>query len=179
MFELEPDEKVILKVRRHWFILFVEGFIILVLAILPPGLMQIASQLFTKFASSVNTGASLSPLLSFFYFLWLLGLWVALFIKWTDYYLDCWYITPKRIIDVEQKGLFRREVIELRFEKIQDATVEISGLIPTLLNFGDIHVQTAGAGREIILKDADNPAEAKKTISLLHEKALNRVGSSL
>jgi uncharacterized membrane protein YdbT with pleckstrin-like domain len=172
LFELEPDEKIILKVRRHWFILLFHGLVIVVLATFPPGLMQIGSQLFDKVEGVRETTLNLSPLLSFIYLLWLLGLWVTLFIKWTDYYLDVWYITPKRIIDVEQKGLFSREVIELRLEKIQDTTVEVKGFIPTIFHFGNLHVQTAGAGREIILRDAHKPIRAKKTILHLHEKAL-------
>jgi uncharacterized membrane protein YdbT with pleckstrin-like domain len=103
-----------------------------------------------------------------------LVVWIAFFVLWTDYYLDVWYVTNERIIAVEQKGLFWREIIDLRYEKVQDVTVEISGIISTLLDFGDLHVQTAGVGREIILRKAAKPDEAKRIILYEHSKTLEK-----
>jgi len=107
--------------------------------------------------------------------------WTAFFVRWTNYYLDVWYITPKRIIAIDQKGLFRREVTDLRFEKIQDVTSEISGIIGTLLSFGNLHVQTAGssAEREIIIRQARNPLDAKKMILMLHSKVIDKKDGEL
>lgn len=171
MFKLDPEEKVILELRKHWFVIFFQGLFLFLVALAP----ALAVYLVVKFYPIIlefNFGGPIIYLFSFFYFIWLLVIWVIFFVEWTDYYLDVWYVTPKRIVAIDQKGLFRREVIDLRFEKVQDATVEISGLIETLLNFGDIHVQTAGAGREIKLRSAKNPHEAKRTILSRHSQAL-------
>ncbi len=173
MFKLDSDEKVVLELRKHWFVIFVQGFILSIIALLP-GILAFVVLKFFPTIKQIDFGGSLVYLFSFGYFIWLLILWLIFFLEWTDYYLDVWYVTPTRIIAIEQKGLFRRETINLRFEKVQDATVEISGIIPTFLGFGEIHVQTAGAGREIILKDAKNPHEAKKIILDLHSKILEK-----
>ena len=49
-------------------------------------------------------------------------------------------------------------------ERIQDITIDIHGIIPTLLDFGDIHVQTAGDSQEFVMKGAPNPRRLKELI---------------
>ena len=71
-------------------------------------------------------------------FLWLYG-----FLLWIDYWLDVWIVTDERVINIEQKGLFSRSVSELHFYNVQDVTTSVRGVIPTLLNYGDVEVQTA------------------------------------
>ena len=109
-------------------------------------------------------------LMSLLYSLWLLLVIIFLTVKWTKYYLDVWFITNIRLVDVEQVGLFSRKVKSLRLERVQDISVEIRGFIATMLSFGDIHVQTAGASRKIILFQAKDPYEVKKDISTVIEE---------
>jgi len=173
MLKLDKDEKIILDVRKHWFVILTDAIMMFVVALLPAIIFLVAVKYLPRL-QTVNIGNDLIYLFSFFYSIWLLGIWTAFFVRWTDYYLDVWYITSTRIVAINQKGMFRREIIDLRYEKIQDTTVELNGVIPTLLNFGTIHVQTAGDGREIILRRARNPEEAKKIILLQHAISLER-----
>lgn len=173
MFKVGPGEKIIMEVRRHWFVIFLEGLLIFLLALFPLILFYLVNRFFLV-GKEIEIGGNPIYLFSFVYFLWLLGMWTIFFIMWTEFYLDVWYITDKRIIAIDQKGLFSREVIDLRYEKVQDATVEIRGIIPTLLNYGDIQIETAGTYRDIILKQAKNPADAKREILLHHSNVLER-----
>lgn len=175
MLKLDSNEKIILEVRKHWFIIFADGFVLFLVALSPLVLFTILFKLFPQI-NEIKLGGDNVYLLSFFYSVWLLGVWIAFFIRWTDYYLDVWYITPKRIISIDQRGLFHREVIDLRFEKIQDVTSEINGIIATVLDFGDIHVQTAGSSeeREVVLKRARDPLYVKKIILGLHSAAIEK-----
>lgn len=170
--KLEPGEKLLMSVRKHWFIIFVQGLVFALLGAAPPVVVFFAFKYFPQTSEILNIGGDLNSLLLFFYFLYLLALWVAFFVAWTDYYLDVWYVTQKRIIAIDQKGLFSREIIDVRFEKVQDATIEIRGIIPTFLNFGDLHVQTAGAWREIILRGAKDPDVAKRLILNQHSEVM-------
>ena len=111
-------------------------------------------------------------LLWFFYFLWLLTTSFAFFIFWTDYVLDIWIVTNKRIIDIEQIGLFKRETSSVRLENIQDVTCNIHGLIPTILHYGEINLQTSGTEKEFILKHAASARKAKELIMRLHDQIL-------
>lgn len=178
MLKLDQNEKVILEERKHWFVIFVDGLMLFIVAIIPPIIFAILFKLLPQL-KEINLGGDEIYFLAFLYSIWLLGVWTIFFVRWTDYYLDVWYITPKRIIAINQKGLFWREVIDLRYEKIQDVTSEINGVIQTLLNFGDLHIQTAGTNRDIILKQARNPLETKKIILAHHSKVVEKTGEDL
>jgi len=81
-------------------------------------------------------------------------------------------LTNKRVVDIEQKGMFSREVSTLRLDRIQDITVGVHGLIQTFLNFGEIHVQTAGQEREFVVRGLKNPHKLKNAIRTQHDKVL-------
>lgn len=84
------------------------------------------------------------PLAFYLLFMYFFVLTILAFITWVDYWLDMWIITNERIIDIEQKGLFRHEISEFGLDKIQDVTVESPGLLATFLRYGKISVHTAG-----------------------------------
>lgn len=160
MVTLDTNEKIIGRVRRHWFVMLRATLGTFLLALLPIALWWGLGYINwdQKFSTYIK------ELMLFFYFIYLIFLWIFYFVEWTDYYLDMWLITDKRIIDIEQRGLFRREIISLRYDRIQDVTVVTNGIIQTLLGFGKIHLQTAGERRKIILKDAPAPEEVKRMI---------------
>lgn len=89
-------------------------------------------------------------------FLWLYG-----YLIWIDYYFDVWIVTTERIINIEQKGLFVRVVSELQFSRIQDVTTNVSGLIPTMLNFGDVTIQTAAEEEQFLFRQVPDPYHVK------------------
>lgn len=95
---------------------------------------------------------------------WLLLLWIALFVVWTDYYLDVLLLTNKKLIDVEQRALFSREVTSLSLERIQDITVNTEGILASLLHFGHLEIQTAGAEKKIVVRFLQNPDTIKHHI---------------
>ena len=89
---------------------------------------------------------------------------VFLYAQWVDYYLDIWIVTTHRIINIEQKGLFRRFIAEHDLDVVQDISVEEQGMLETFLGFGDIHVQTAGATQYFVFKEVPNPFEIGEEI---------------
>lgn len=91
-------------------------------------------------------------------------IWIYAFILWIDFYFDVWIITNERIVNIEQKALFIRTISELKFDKIQDTSVEIKGLIPTVLNFGNVHVQTAGNTERFLFHKVPDPQKIKGLI---------------
>ncbi len=96
---------------------------------------------------------------------------LALFLThFTDYYLDVWTVTNERIVDIVQSGLFSRTVAETRFYTIQDVTTKVSGIFPTLFNYGDISIQTAGHIEHFKMLQVPNPYKlARRIMELVDE----------
>ncbi len=162
---LDPGERIILEVRKHWFV-FLPAILAFVGGTLLPPIFYLIwnSGLVPEVVHFTLSGNALYLTL-FVYTLWVLGLWIAFFLQWTNYYLDVWYVTDKRIIDIDQKGIFHRQISNIRFDKIQDISIEVRGVIATFFNFGDIHVQTASEdSKEFFIRNAADPENAKKII---------------
>jgi uncharacterized membrane protein YdbT with pleckstrin-like domain len=172
MLHLDPEETIVIEVRKHWFVFFAHGFFLAIAAIVP-ALLYWAVEKFTGFRLPIE--GNYYMLVLFFYTLWLLFLWISFFIQWTNYYLDVWHITQKRIIDVEQKSLFHREVSSIRFDKVQDITIEVRGLLATFLDIGDVRVQTASENsKDFFMASASAPERIRKVVFAQHNKAVEK-----
>lgn len=154
-----PNEVIISVIHRHWFDI-VTHFILIFLF---TGLILGSFFILPAFA----TGSGLLDNPRFFLFIqntFLLFLWMYSFLIWIDYYFDVWIITNERVINIEQKGLFVRAVSELKFSRIQDVTSEVRGMIPTILNFGDVKVQTASEEDYFLFRQVPDPYHVKDVI---------------
>ena len=171
MILLEKDETITFTVRKHWFVFFVDIISISAFLLLPI-LVAIAFRYLNYFVTIPgNTVALASVIIA----LLLLYIWTAAFLIWTDYYLDILILTNKHIIDVDQRGLFSREISTFRLDKIQDVTAEADGIIPTLLKFGTIHIQTAGEDREFLVHGIPKPFDIRHTISKNQTRAMEKL----
>ena len=158
MLNLHENEKILMVLRKHWFelsgavaafalALVAAPLVLTFLPLLPGGMNEIITE----------------AVVNFFLSLYIMVLSVFLFYFWADYYLDMWIITTERIIDINQLGLFSREISEIPLRHVQDVTIEVHGIIETFLKFGTIRIQTAGE-REFIIHDVPDLYEAKDLI---------------
>ncbi len=169
MIQIPRDEKIILVLRKHWFVLLVESLVFVGLAV-APALALSAGAFFFK----PDLASSLTILVGGAYIIWLLALWIGFFVFWTDFYLDIWIITDKRIVDIEQQGLFSRTTSALRHENIQDSTISEGGVVASLLGFGTVKVQSAAADVQIVIPYARSPRKVKELIMHLHDTTLEK-----
>jgi len=159
-FQLEPGEKLIRAIRKHWFMLFLSLIPIGFVAWLPAFLLSLLanySHALPKETQVMVFALLDSPYTRLVYGLWLLALWSTAFNFITRYYLNEWIITSTRIIEVKQYGFFSREVSSLLLIKIQDVNVDVQGLFGTLIGFGRLQVQSAGTAEHFIMDDVPNP----------------------
>ncbi len=96
--------------------------------------------------------------------------WLFVFQSFIDYWLDLFIVTDKRILDVEQKGLFNRTVSELRLYRIQDVTAQVKGIFHTIFNYGNIYVQTAAETERFEFNDIPHPNRLTKAILEMSEE---------
>jgi membrane protein YdbS with pleckstrin-like domain len=160
-FHVQPGEKILSKIRKHWFILFRDGIGIILGGLLLPIFLIWLSATGTFPATSIAPPA----VWTFVGTMWFLIVWMVLATIWTNYYLDSWIVTDKRIIYIEQVSLFSRKITTLRMERVQDVTDEAHGVLETLLHFGTLRIQTAGASGDFtIIQGIPHPDKIRNII---------------
>lgn len=169
LLQLDFDEKIIFFLRRHWFVFFKKAINYFLLGSLPFLVYFVLKSYFPY----VLADKIIYPLLVLVASLYLLFLWISLFHAWIDYYFDLWVVTNKQIIDIEQIGLFDRRLSKQPLSRVQDIMVESKGFFPTILKFGDIYIQTAGAKERFVFHDVKNPYEVSQKINKLVRESLN------
>lgn len=143
--QLEPSETVLKTVRKHWFVIVAELFGTFLLLLLPFFLLFLIALFPNTLLLFHIELHDFAALVTFAIAAWSILTLMVGFTTWTHYYLDLWIITDRRIILVDQIGFFNRNVSIFRLERMQDIEFKVSGIIPTLLNFGTLKAQTAGA----------------------------------
>ncbi len=140
-FPLQDGEQVIQLCRRHWWFLWPRTIILVLFALVP-----LAAVIWVLSALDI-----LTDLVIFFWagaVLWLIYWAVRLFFNWYRYHNDIWVVTNQRIVDSTKPFPFKLLVSTADLVNVQDMTIEKSGIIPSLLNFGDVICETAGASAQ-------------------------------
>lgn len=142
--QLEPGEEILAMVRKHWFVITVELLGAFFMLLLPFFILFIIA-LFPGALENFNLSlANYTAIITFAVAAWSVLSIMTGFMTWTNYYLDLWIVTDRRIILIDQIHFFNRNVSILRLERMQDIEFSIKGIIPTFLNFGTLKAQTAG-----------------------------------
>jgi hypothetical protein len=160
-FELESGEHAVKEVRKHWFIFLIELLPYAILFVLPFTIPPVFSLLNQSFWEFIPWSDAWIRLLLAVYFL---AVWCGTFKTFTRYYLNLWVVTNHRIVDVRQKGFFDREVSSLLLNRVQDVMVDTEGVMFSLLDIGDIFVQSAGATERFRMRGIPHPAELRDVI---------------
>jgi hypothetical protein len=162
------DEVVLVFLRRHWFVMFLNALLFLVLMLIPVGIYKLVPALFLAFVA----GTAWEGVIIMFFGAYYLMMWLFFFASLVDYYLDVWIVTNERIVDIQQVSLFRHVVAEQRIVRVQDVTSSVTGIIPTFLNYGNVNIQTAGEIERFVFEQVPNPEGVKKIIFQAYEDAV-------
>lgn len=166
----QPNEKIYLVFREHWFRLFIKFAIVGLLFILP-SVVRLFLFDFYQLAQSADARAIISLFLQIYY----LGLIFSLFIIWVLYYLNLGIVTEVRLVDIDQRGLLKHEVSELNLDTIEDVSSETIGLFGNLLDYGTVYVQTAGTKERFEFDKIHHPKKVAGVILTLYERRKNNL----
>ena len=120
-------------------------------------------------------GNIITIFLGFFQLVTLLVFFVSLF----DFYYDIIIVTNQRVVDIDQEQLFSRPIAELSLFDVEDVKSNVTGIFQTVLNYGDIEIQTAGTNANFITKNLRNPREIVSIVSDLAQQAKDAVPENL
>ncbi|PIT88613.1 MAG: hypothetical protein COU29_02460 [Candidatus Magasanikbacteria bacterium CG10_big_fil_rev_8_21_14_0_10_36_32] len=153
-------ERVVYKLRQHPFT-FVPALILMFFVMtLPLGLYWIINRNFTPWLES-PVGLPLLILFASIYYLFVVLYFYTYFVT---FYLNLTIITNDRLVDINQNGLFSRTIAEVDLYLIQDATSEIKGFFPSIFDYGNVMVQTAGSMPRCTLHNVAHPHELRKKL---------------
>ncbi len=164
----KEGEEVLLFLRQHWFVLLNKMTLVLVGALLPFLVFVMFGEVLVQY--ELVMGYVL--LWAIFYMM----LWYILFYHLTMYILDTWIVTNYRIVDSKQIGFFSREVAELNLLNIQDVSFHMKGAVATMMNYGDLDVQSAGADKKFLFLAIPNPQAVKDRIMEIAMQAKRQSG---
>ena len=159
------DEKIFIVVRQHWIVLAGKLIIWFIFAA--------ALVLFRRYGQAYLPGlfeGDIGTVTTLFLQIYSLFLVLALFLIWLLYYLNIQVITDRRIVDIDQVGLFSHVVSELHIAKIEDVTSETNGVFGTLFSFGMVFVQTAGTIERFEFDNVPDPEKIEILILSLYDK---------
>lgn len=132
---LTEDEKVYLVVHKHWISIIKFIFVMVVMAAIPFVIL-----LNPDISEGIGLSVPSLALIGGIYFLILLAVLVTV---WVDYYNDVMLVTNKRIIHIQQDGLFSHKISDLILERVVDISTSKKGVLAQVLEYGDIHVHAS------------------------------------
>lgn len=172
----DSDEELVADVHKHWIgyvsiwgIGFISAGLLLLLTVL---LLWFASQGGIQIPGGAQAVIGLVALVVAG--LILLGSAISAWVYGQSTIL----ITNENIIEVKQVSLFSRKVAHLNMINVEDVSVHKEGILPTLLNYGVLSVQTAGETVNFTFTNTPDPNTYRRYIIEAHEDAVARAGQA-
>lgn len=159
-FETKEDgEKIILMLRQHP-IVNVKWIFITLLLLTGPTILSLLGVF-----SLLPLGFPL--IISLSWYLVTSAYAIEGFLNW---YYNVFFITSDGIIDVDFFNLLDKRVSEADLDKVQDVSYATNGVLGTMLNYGDVQVQTAAEITEFKFESVPNPEKVAKILDDLIDK---------
>ena len=90
------------------------------------------------------------------------------------WYFNVYIVTNKRIVDVDFYAILNRKISETPIQQVQDVTLSVAGIFPSMFDYGDIQIQTAAEQEEFEFEAVPNPSFVHDKISDLATEAKQR-----
>lgn len=149
------DEPVLLLLRQHPIVNFPWIFLTLFLVIAPIIVLPLI-----PFLDFLPGNYRFVALLGWYTMVF--GYALEQFLVW---FFNIYIVTDERVIDFDFYNLLFKRVSEAKIENIEDITTSNSGLLQSIVDFGDIRIQTAAEIPEIEFERVPHPDLVAKFLS--------------
>lgn len=170
----DPEEFLVADVHKHWIGLFAIWAIFVIIMIIIVGLIVMLPQFLQlgglKVDGTLRTSVTFALLIVAA--LVLIGTLIAAWV----YSQSKMLITDQNVIEIKQISLFSRKVSHLNVINVEDVSVVKKGLVQTLLNYGTLGIQTAGATENFSFTNTPTPDDYRRYIIRAHEEAIAKAG---
>lgn len=156
----KPHEVIKYIVRKHWIIYLKLGVFIFLLAGIPLGLFLVLE--FGVDILDLNGNAKRWVTLVFMLYLQLIML--LTYIRWLEDELDIIIVTNERIISIDQVSFLHRSISETELSQVQDVKHVAKGLLPNLMGYGSLEVQTSAKKIVFEIHQVEKPYEMARCI---------------
>ena len=165
--DLQANENVVHIARRHIIYLFLKMFWALIGGVVP---------LIVLIILTLNAEGSTRSLLLVLTLVWGLGTFLVLYFIWYRYQNDMWIITNQRLIDSKKLHWFDHQMASTDLINVEDMSVDRSGFLPTIFNYGNVNCETAGSSNRFILYGIPDPARVMAIVDELRDNARQQLG---
>jgi hypothetical protein len=169
MVVLQPGEIIVCNVKRHPFGI-VSLYVSAIIGMAVTGILafMMLPDLLNQFSGDSN-GATLSLGIAVTVIVLLI---LVLGVATSVYWQNEWVVTTDSITQITQNSLFGRQVAQLSMDNLEDVTVDQSGIIPHMFNFGTLKVESAGERSKFVFPYCPRPNEYARKILEVHEHFL-------
>jgi hypothetical protein len=150
----EKEENIILMLRQHP-IVNVKWIFVSMLLFVTPFVIQK-----TGLLQMLPVGYRMVAIL-----MWYLASTAYVIEGFFSWYFNVFFITNRRVIDVDFVNMVNKRVSDAEIEKIQDVSYSTNGPLGTTLNFGDVLIQTASEITELSFERVPNPDRVAKILN--------------
>lgn len=155
----ESDEKIVLMLRAH-IITNIPWVLATIVLIFIPNVLRMLGVF-----SIMPTGFELIITLA-----WYLVTSAYALEKFLSWYFNVYFITNRRVIDVDFYNLIDKKVSEASIDKIQDTNYTNFGITRMFFDYGDVFIQTAAEVSEFDFLSVPDPDRVTKILNELKEK---------
>lgn len=148
------DDELVVGIYRQFALAFFWHWLGAILFLLSPFFLLYPLLRFHGWGSGILTG------LFFIGFFWLGR-------TWRIWYYSIMVSTDKRLVIIDQKGTFDRQVSQVSLDKINDISYRKKGLIQTIFNIGTLYIQISGALERTEIYNLLDPARCQKELFAL------------
>jgi hypothetical protein len=79
-------------------------------------------------------------------------------------------VTTHRIVDIDQKGFFHKEISKIAYDQVEDVFGSIKGFWGTIFRYGNVIIQTGNGKIEVIIDRVKQPVHIQEEIQDMRDR---------